>query len=73
VKLLAIPTWRDPLRGLLHDYYTVHGPAEFQRIRYYTTGCGLVLSVDDVNKSNLVSAEPTCLACIVNVVLRRKE
>ena len=71
--LLAIPTWRDPLYGLRHDLLKVYETSNYQRIVGYQTACGLMLTVDDVNKKTLQHYEPTCLACIVNGVIPRKE
>lgn len=63
--LLAIPTWRDPLNFLTHDLYErIQNTGYHQRLGY-KTGCGLKLVIGDVNKTNLVNEEPTCLACIV--------
>lgn len=71
--LLAIPTWRDPLHGLRHDFYEVIDGYGYQRLVGYETACGLKLTVDDINKKTLQAYEPTCLACIVKGVLPRKE
>jgi hypothetical protein len=73
MTLFEVSVWRDPLHKLLHDIYQCFETYPHQRLAGYETACGLKLSVDDVNKSNLVQAEPTCLACIVNSVIPGKE
>lgn len=73
MTLFEVSVWRDPLHGLLHDIYQCIEPLNDMKLVGYVTACKLNLSVDDVNKSNLVQAEPTCLACIVNSVLPGKE
>ena len=65
--------WRDPLRGLHHDLFELIEVLNMQRLVGYETTCGIKLTVDDVNKTNLVLGEPTCLACVVGAKLQRKE
>ena len=62
---MEIKVWCDPLHHLLHEVYKVVEPWGSQRVIGYETGCGQKLTVDDLNASNLVMAQPTCLGCVV--------